>query len=89
MLYYFISIANDVILLMMLLIDHFRWYDKLHLFMAVGCITVVAVEAYFLARRNNFLAKCTKKDKKWNIRNVTFWLILDVAASLYYSGVWR
>lgn len=89
MLYYFISIANDVILLMVLLIDHFRWYDKLHLFMAVGCITVVAVEAYFLARRNYFLAKCTKKDKKWNIRNVTFWLILDVAASLYYSGVWR
>lgn len=89
MLYYFISIANDAILLMVLLIDHFRWYDKLHLFMAVGCITVVAVEAYFLARRNYFLAKCTKKDKKWNIRNVTFWLILDVAASLYYSGVWR
>lgn len=89
MLYYFISIANDVIPLMILLIDHFRWYDKLHLFMAVGCITVVAVEAYFLARRNYFLAKCTKKDKKWNIRNVTFWLILDVAASLYYSGVWR
>lgn len=89
MLYYFISIANDVILLMVLLIDYFRWYDKLHLFMAVGCITVVAVEAYFLARRNYFLAKCTKKDKKWNIRNVTFWLILDVAASLYYSGVWR
>lgn len=89
MLYYFISIANDIILLMILLIDHFRWYDKLHLFMAVGCITVVAVEAYFLARRNYFLAKCTKKDKKWNIRNVTFWLILDVAASLYYSGVWR
>lgn len=89
MLYYFISIANDVILLMVLLIDYFRWYDKLHLFMAVGCITVVAVEAYFLARRNYFLAKCTKKEKKWNIRNVTFWLILDVAASLYYSGVWR
>lgn len=89
MLYYFISIANDVILLMILLIDHFRWYDKLHLFMAVGCITVVAVEAYFLARRNYFLAKCTKKEKKWNIREVTFWLILDVAASLYYSGVWR
>lgn len=89
MLYYFISIANDAILLMVLLIDYFRWYDKLHLFMAVGCITVVAVEAYFLARRNYFLAKCTKKDKKWNIRNVTFWLILDVAASLYYSGVWR
>lgn len=89
MLYYFISIANDAILLMVLLIDHFRWYDKLHLFMAVGCITVVAVEAYFLARRNYFLAKCTKKEKKWNIRNVTFWLILDVAASLYYSGVWR
>lgn len=89
MLYYFISIANDIILLMILLIDYFGWYDKLHLFMAVGCITVVAVEAYFLARRNYFLAKCTKKDKKWNIRNVTFWLILDVAASLYYSGVWR
>lgn len=89
MLYYFISIANDVILLMILLIDLFRWYDKLHLFMAVGCITVVAVEAYFLARRNYFLAKCTKKEKKWNIREVTFWLILDVAASLYYSGVWR
>lgn len=89
MLYYFISIANDAILLMVLLIDHFRWYDKLHLFMAVGCITVVAVEAYFLARRNYFMAKCTKKEKKWNIRNVTFWLILDVAASLYYSGVWR
>lgn len=89
MLYYFISIANDAILLMVLLIDYFRWYDKLHLFMAVGCITVVAVEAYFLARRNYFLAKCTKKEKKWNIRNVTFWLILDVAASLYYSGVWR
>lgn len=89
MLYYFISIANDVIPLMILLIDHFRWYDKLHLFMAVGCITVVAVEAYFLARRNYFLAKCTKKDKKWNIRNVTFWLILDVIASLYYSGIWR
>lgn len=89
MLYYFISIANDAILLMVLLIDYFRWYDKLHLFMAVGCITVVAVEAYFLARRNYFLAKCTKKERKWNIRNVTFWLILDVAASLYYSGVWR
>lgn len=89
MLYYFISIANDAILLMVLLIDYFRWYDKLHLFMAVGCITVVAVEAYFLARRNYFMAKCTKKEKKWNIRNVTFWLILDVAASLYYSGVWR
>lgn len=89
MLYYFISIANDAILLMVLLIDYFRWYDKLHLFMAVGCITVVAVEAYFLTRRNYFMAKCTKKEKKWNIRNVTFWLILDVAASLYYSGVWR
>lgn len=56
MLYRFIYIANDAILLMVLLIDHFRWYDKLHLFMAVGCITVVAVEAYFLA-------KCTKKEK--------------------------
>lgn len=89
MLYYFISIANDVILLMMLLIDHFGWYDKLHLSMAVGCIFVAAIEAYFLTRRNYFMAKCTKKDKKWNIRNVTFWLILDVAASLYYSGVWR
>ena len=82
MLYRFIYIANDIILLMILLIDYFGWYDKLHLFMAVGCIIVVAIEAYFLA-------KCTKKENKWNITNVAFWLILDVIASLYYSGIWR
>ncbi len=89
MLYYFISIANDIILLMMLLIDYYGWYDKLRLFMAAGCITVAAIEAYFLARRNYFLAKCTKKEKKGNIINVAVWLILDLAASLYFSGVWQ
>jgi Tfp pilus assembly protein PilZ len=87
MLYYFIFIANDIILLMMLLIDHFGWYNKLHLFMAIGCFFVAATDAYFLARRNYFLAKCTKKEKKWNIQNVAFWLIIDAAASLYFSGV--
>lgn len=89
MLYRFIYIANDIILLMILLIDFFGWYDKLHLFMAVGCIIVTAIEAYFLARRNYFLAKCTKKEKKWNSSNVALWLILDVVASLYFSGVWQ
>lgn len=74
---------------MVLLIDYFGWYDKLNLIMAVGCVFVAVVEAYFLARRNYFLAKCSKKEKKWNIRNVAFWLILDVVASLYFSGVWR
>lgn len=63
MLYYFISIANDVILLMMLLIDHFGWYDKLHLSMAVGCIFVAAIEAYFLTRRNTSWQNAQRKRK--------------------------
>ncbi len=89
MLYRFIYIANNIILLMILLIDYFGWYDKLHLFMAAGCVIVAAIEAHFLARRNNFLAKCSKKERRWNIRNVASWLILNLAGILYYSGIWR
>ena len=73
----------------MLLIDHFGWYDKLHLFMAIGCFFVATIEAYFLTRRNYFLAKCTEKEKKWNIRNVQVWMILDVFGIFYFSGVWQ
>ena len=83
------SIANIIILTMMLLIDHFGWYDKLHLFMAIGCFFVAAIEAYFLARRDYFLANCTKNEKKWNIGIVTFRVIFNLAVSLYFSGVWQ
>lgn len=57
--------------------------------MAIGCISVAAIEIYFLARRNYFLAKCTNKEKKWNIGIVTFRMMFDLAAFLYFSGVWQ
>lgn len=89
MLYYCIYIANTILIVTSSLFGLLGWRDKLRPAMAVGCIIVAAIEAYFLARRNYVLAKCTKKEKKWNITNVAFWLILDIIASLYYSGIWR
>lgn len=64
MLYYLISIGHDIILLMILLISYFGWYDKLHLIMAIGCAFVAILEVFFLARHNYFLSKCSAKKKE-------------------------
>lgn len=89
MLYYLISIGHDIILLMILLISHFGWYDKLHIIMAIGCAFVAILEVYFLARRNYFLAKFSAKRKKWDLIFAVWWLMLDLLGLFYFSGIWQ
>lgn len=89
MLHYLISIGHNIILLMLLLITHFGWYDKLHIIMAIGCAFVAILEVYFLARRNYFLAKCSAKKKKWDLIFAVWGLMLDLLGLFYFSGIWQ
>ncbi len=82
MLCHFITIANEILFLMMLLSDNSRWYNEIRIIMSLAFIFMVILEAYFLAKRN-------KKETKWNVRNVAFWMILDLAGILYLSDIWR
>lgn len=50
--------------------------------MLLAFIFMVILGVYFLAKRN-------KKETKWTLGMVTFGLILDLAAILYVSGIWR
>lgn len=81
--YNFISIANGILFfLMVLLSEQFGWYNPIRIIMLLAFIFMVILGVYFLAKRN-------KKETKWTIGMVTFGLILDLAAILYVSGIWR
>ena len=67
---------------MVLLSEQFGWYNPIRIIMLLAFIFMVILEAYFLAKRN-------KKETKWTLGMVTFGLILDLAAILYVSGIWR
>lgn len=82
MLCHFITIANEILFLMMLLSDNSRWYNEIRIIMSLAFIFMVILEAYFLAKRN-------KKETKWALGEITFWLMLDLAGFLYVSGLWR
>lgn len=81
--YNFISIANGILFfLMVLLSEQFGWYNQIRIIMLLAFIFMVILGVYFLAKRN-------KKETKWTLGMVTFGLILDLAAILYFSGIWR
>ncbi len=82
MLCHFITIANEILFLMMLLSDNSRWYNEIRIIMSLAFIFMVILEAYFLAKRN-------KKETKWTLGEIKFWLMLDLAGFLYVSGLWR
>lgn len=50
--------------------------------MSLAFIFMIILGVYFLAKHN-------KKETKWTLGMVTFGLILDLAAILYVSGIWR
>lgn len=78
-----ISIANGILFfLMVLLSEQFGWYNPIRIIMLLAFIFMVILGVYFLAKRN-------KKETKWTLGMVTFGLILDLAAILYVSGIWR
>lgn len=78
-----ISIANGILFfLMVLLSEQFGWYNQIRIIMLLAFIFMVILGVYFLAKRN-------KKETKWTLGMVTFGLILDLAAILYVSGIWR
>lgn len=81
--YNLISIANGILFfLMVLLSEQFGWYNQIRIVMLLAFIFMVILGVYFLAKRN-------KKETKWTLGMVTFGLILDLAAILYVSGIWR
>lgn len=80
--YNFISIANWILFLMVLPSEKFGWYNPIRIIMLLAFIFMVILGVYFLAKRN-------KKETKWTLGMVTFGLILDLAAILYVSGIWR
>lgn len=80
--YNFISVANGILFFMILLSNHFGWYNPIRIIMSLAFIFMVILEAYFLAKRN-------KKETRWTLGMVTFGLILDLAGLLYVSGIWR
>lgn len=81
--YNLISIANGILFfLMVLLSEQFGWYNPIRIIMLLAFIFMVILGVYFLAKRN-------KKETKWTLGMVTFGLILDLAAILYVSGIWR
>lgn len=67
---------------MVLLSKQFGWYNQIRIIMLLAFIFMVILGVYFLAKRN-------KKETKWTLGMVTFGLILDLAAILYVSGIWR
>ena len=67
---------------MVLLSEQFGWYNPIRIIMLLAFIFMVILRVYFLAKRN-------KKETKWTLGMVTFGLILDLAAILYVSGIWR
>ena len=67
---------------MVLLSEQFGWYNPIRIIMLLAFIFMVILEAYFLAKRN-------KKETRWTLGMVAFGLILDLAAILYVSGIWR
>lgn len=67
---------------MVLLSEQFGWYNPIRIIMLLAFIFMVILGVYFLAKRN-------KKEMKWTLGMVTFGLILDLAAILYVSGIWR
>lgn len=77
-----ISIANGILFLMVSLSEQFGWYNQIRIIMSLAFIFMVILGVYFLAKRN-------KKETKWTLGMVTFGLILDLAAILYVSGIWR
>lgn len=81
--YNLISIANGILFfLMVLLSEQFGWYNQIRIIMLLAFIFMVILGVYFLAKRN-------KKETKWTLGMVAFGLILDLAAILYVSGIWR
>ena len=82
MTYNLISIANGILFLMVLLSEQFGWYNPIRIIMLLAFIFMVILGVYFLAKRN-------KKETIWTLGMVTFGLILDLAAILYVSGIWR
>lgn len=62
--------------------EKFGWYNPIRIIMLLAFIFMVILGVYFLAKRN-------KKETKWTLGMVTFGLILDLAAILYVSGIWR
>lgn len=80
--YNFISIANWILFLMVLPSEKFGWYNPIRIIMLLAFIFMVILGVYFLAKRN-------KKETKWTLGMVAFGLILDLAAILYVSGIWR
>ena len=62
--------------------EQFGWYNPIRIIMLLAFIFLVILGVYFLAKRN-------KKETKWTLGMVTFGLILDLAAILYVSGIWR
>ena len=66
---------------MVLLSEQFGWYNPIRIII-LAFIFMVILGVYFLAKRN-------KKETKWTLGMVTFGLILDLAAILYVSGIWR
>ena len=77
-----ISIANGILFLMVSLSEQFGWYNQIRIIMSLAFIFMVILGVYFLAKRN-------KKETKWTLGMVAFGLILDLAAILYVSGIWR
>ncbi|HCC87102.1 MAG TPA: hypothetical protein DEQ17_02370 [Prevotella sp.] len=82
MLCHFITIANEILFFMMLLSEQFGWYNQIRIVMLMAFIFMVILEVYSLA-------KCNNKETKWTLREITFWLILDLAGFLYFSGIWQ
>lgn len=62
--------------------EKFGWYNPIRIIMLLAFIFMVILGVYFLAKRN-------KKETKWTLGMVVFGLILDLAAILYVSGIWR
>lgn len=78
-----ISIANGILFFLMVsLSEQFGWYNQIRIIMSLAFIFMVILGVYFLAKRN-------KKETKWTLGMVAFGLILDLAAILYVSGIWR
>ncbi len=82
MLYYFTSIANDILFLIMLLSDHFGWYDQIRIIMSFSFAIMVILDVYLLAKRY-------KKETKWGLGILIFGLILDLVGILYFGGAWQ
>lgn len=82
MLYNFISIANDILYLMMLLSEYFGWYDHIRNIMSLGFSFMIILDVYILAKHK-------KRETKGTLGMVTIGMILDLVCILYFSGVWQ